>query len=192
VPERFLIIGLGNPGKDYADTRHNIGFMALDSFAKETNCSFKKSKFMAHVAEARVARQSVILAKPTTYMNNSGQAVSAIVNYYKIADENILIVYDDADLPLGKMRLREKGGSGGHRGMASIISHLSTQNMPRLRLGISSEYGRDKMSNFVLSSFAKNEQESVADMVNKTCNAIEQFIIYDIEKVMNVVNTKEA
>ncbi len=192
MSEKYLIIGLGNPGKDYIDTRHNIGFMVLDSFAKENNCSFKKSKFNAQVAETKIARQSIILAKPVTYMNNSGQAVSAIANYYKIADENILVIYDDADLPLGKMRLREKGGSGGHRGMASIINHLSTHEFPRLRLGINSEYGREKMANFVLSSFAKDEQKTVADIVTKTCSAIEQFITTDIAKVMNDVNTKET
>lgn len=192
MPDRYLIIGLGNPGKDYSDTRHNIGFMVLDSFAKENNCSFKKSKFYAQVTEIQIARKSVILAKPTTYMNNSGQAVSAIVNYYKITDENILVVYDDADLPLGKMRLREKGGSGGHKGMASIIGHLSTREFPRLRLGINSEYGRNQMANFVLSSFAKEEQPAVANMVAKTCDVIKNFVTTDIARVMNIVNAKES
>ena len=191
MPDKYLIVGLGNAGKTYADTRHNIGFMTVDTFAVTNSCSFKKSKLFAYIAQTDFVQKSVILAKPTTFMNNSGQAVLAVKNYYHIETEHILIVYDDADLPLGKIRMREKGGAGGHKGMASIINCLASLEIPRLRLGIRSEYGRSDMVDFVLSSFGKSEQNMVSTMIQKACEAIELFITTNIHKTMTIVNTRE-
>ena len=189
VASKFLIVGLGNPGKKYVDTRHNLGFRVLDFFAAAQHCSFKKSKFSAESIDTRIGQHSVILAKPTTYMNNSGLAVSELVNFYKIDVADLLIIYDDADLPLGTIRLRSQGGTGGHNGMVSIQNHLKTQNFSRLRLGINSEFGRAEMVNFVLAPFAKQEKNIVEQIIGEASKAISIFISKSIDDAMNEINT---
>lgn len=190
MARKILIIGLGNPGKKYQKTRHNLGFRVLDLFAASFNSSFKKSKFSAETIDLKIDRKSIILAKPNTYMNNSGQAVSELLNFHKNALEDLLVVYDDADLPLGKIRLRSQGGTGGHNGMASIRNHLKTQNFARLRLGINSDFGRSEMVNFVLSPFAKEERSIVDLMVKEASDAISIFIKKSIDEAMSEINTE--
>jgi peptidyl-tRNA hydrolase, PTH1 family len=190
LARKILIVGLGNPGKKYKNTRHNLGFAVLDLFATVQNCSFKKSKFSAELADFKVDNDTIILAKPKTFMNNSGQAVSELINFHKNELEDLLIVYDDADLPLGKIRLRSQGGTGGHNGMASIRNHLKTQNFARLRLGINSDLGRYDMVSFVLSPFAKEERPIVDEMIKNASRALSIFISQSINDAMNAINTE--
>lgn len=157
-----LIIGLGNPGEQYAITRHNVGFMAVDALANELDLRFSKKLFIkALVAEGNVDGQKVILAKPTTYMNHSGQAVKALMKKYRVDIADLIVVYDDVDIELGEVRQRDKGSAGGHNGMKSIIQHLGTQEFPRLRIGVGSAPERMPLDKWVLGKFIKNELEEL-------------------------------
>ena len=170
-----LIVGLGNPGKQYENTRHNIGFMALDKYASENNLSFKiESRFEGLITQTTYQGEKVILFKPVTYMNLSGRAIYKVVNYYKIDIDDILIIHDDLDLPTGKMRLREKGSSGGHNGLKSIIENLNTNEFKRVKIGISKD-SRD-IIDYVLSKFSKAEMELLDESLNKMDNLIKSFI----------------
>ncbi|MFN2279831.1 MAG: aminoacyl-tRNA hydrolase, partial [Candidatus Promineifilaceae bacterium] len=159
--ERFLIVGLGNPGKKHQKNRHNIGFMAVDRLAGQNEIPLGKVQSKAVLGNGRIAGQQVILAKPQTYMNRSGDSVGPLVNYYRVPLENVLVIYDELDLPFGTLRLRQSGGSGGHNGMKSIINHLG-QDFPRMRLGIGRPPGRMEPADFVLRDFRGQELE-VAD-----------------------------
>jgi PTH1 family peptidyl-tRNA hydrolase len=160
-----LIVGLGNPGKQYENTRHNIGFMALDKYASENNLSFKiESRFEGLITQTTYQGEKVILFKPVTYMNLSGRAIYKVVNYYKIDIDDILIIHDDLDLPTGKMRLREKGSSGGHNGLKSIIENLNTTNFKRVKIGISKN--QNDIIDYVLGKFSKTEMELLDQALN--------------------------
>ncbi len=189
MSERYLIAGLGNPGKKYKNTRHNAGFMVLDMLAQEFSDSFKKSKFSCELDEIKVDQKAVILAKPLTYMNNSGLAVFELMQYYKIEPSQLLLVYDDADLPLGRLRMRAQGSAGGHRGIASVIRYLKTQEFPRLRIGIGSEIGKEEMINFVLSSFSKKERQELNTIISSAVDAVKGFIVDGLDQTMNWVNS---
>ncbi len=168
----ILLVGLGNIGKEYANTRHNMGFRVLDAFARALNAptSAEKKKFHAEVTECVVGRKKIVLAKPTTMMNNSGEAVGALAAFYKIPPDHIWIVYDDVDLPLGSLRIRPSGNSGGHNGVQSIIQHLGHKNFIRFRLGImSGTYERhNDTADFVLGRFTKEEETVVKETVAET------------------------
>jgi len=189
VSDRYLIAGLGNPGRKYKNTRHNAGFMVIDKLAQEFNGSFKKAKFTCEQSEIKIAYKAVILAKPLTYMNNSGLAVFELMQYYKIDPSQLLLVYDDADLPLGRLRMRAQGSAGGHKGVASVIRHLKTQEFPRLRVGIGSEFGKEEMVNFVLSSFSKKERQELNNIISSAVDAVKGFIVDGLDKTMNWVNS---
>ena len=151
----MIIVGLGNIGKEYECTHHNIGFMVLDEVAKANNLEFKlEKKHQAFVAEYIYKGEKHLLVKPTTYMNNSGISVRSIIDYYKKTNEDVLIIYDDLDLPLGQIRIRKNGSAGGHNGIKSIIAHLNTQEFSRVRIGIKKEKEMDTI-NYVLSKFSK-------------------------------------
>lgn len=170
-----LIVGLGNPGKQYENTRHNIGFMALDRFAEDNNLSFKiESRFEGLITNFSYKGEKVVLFKPVTYMNLSGRAIYKVLNYYKIDVEDILVIHDDLDLPTGKLRLREKGSSGGHNGLKSIIENLNTNEFKRVKIGISKD-SRD-IIDYVLSKFSKAEMELLDESLNKMDNLIKSFI----------------
>lgn len=154
-----LIVGLGNPGKEYENTRHNSGFKVLDAIAKECNVDVTQKKFKALIANARIGSESVLLMKPQTYMNLSGEAVIQAVNFYHIDPSDILVIYDDLDLPVGKVRLREKGSAGGQNGMKNIIAHLHTQEFDRIRVGI----GKDPRVPVVDWVLGKIRKEELAD-----------------------------
>lgn len=154
----ILIAGLGNPGPRYAQNRHNIGFQTLEELAKQHRLEFSRNEHHAATAHGTIGDYRVILAKPQTWMNDSGNAVGPLMHYYKIPVENLLVIYDDLDIPLGTLRFRPSGSSGGHRGIQSIIQHLSTQTFGRLRLGIGRPPGRMDAAAYVLQDFSADEE----------------------------------
>ncbi len=182
--ERFLIVGLGNPGRKYRGNRHNIGFMAVDALAAAYNIESSKVQNKAIVGNGRIQNQNVIIAKPQTYMNSSGDAVGPLARYYKVAPENVLIVYDELDLPFGTIRLREKGGAGGHNGMKSIINHLG-QDFPRVRLGIGRPPGQMPVPAYVLQDFGKDDLPLLDDVLNEAVRAIETYLRDGIQQAMS-------
>jgi PTH1 family peptidyl-tRNA hydrolase len=184
----YLIVGLGNPGPKYHNNRHNVGFMVADALGDRANIPIRRFEFRALIGKGDYAGARLILAKPQTYMNNSGQAVSALVNFYKIPTEKILVIHDDLDLPFGTLRMRPQGGAGGQRGLGSIIAKLNTQNFARLRVGISRPPGRMDPSDYVLHDFDPPEKEMLPEVLETAVEAIKMFIIEDIEKAMNKFN----
>ncbi len=191
MQDKYLIVGLGNPGRKYSKTRHNCGFLILDQLADDAREKFKKSKFQSEICDLVLERNSAILAKPQTFMNNSGLAVSELCRFYKIELSNFLVIYDDTDLPFGKIRLRPQGSAGGHNGMKSIISHLGTKDFARLRIGIGGEYAKENMADYVLSSFSKNENAKLDEIKTQAIITIRNFISIGIDKTMNLINTEE-
>ncbi|MFO7664151.1 MAG: aminoacyl-tRNA hydrolase [Chloroflexota bacterium] len=185
--DRFLIVGLGNPGRRHQNNRHNIGFMALDSLAKKHGIDLKRVQSRAITGSGRVAGQAVILAKPQTYMNLTGESVGPLMNYYRIQPSCLLVVYDELDLPFGTIRLREKGGAGGHNGMRSIIQHAGNE-FPRLRLGIGRPPGRMDPAAYVLQDFARADIPIVGEMLSTATTAIESFITQGINLTMSRFN----
>ncbi len=194
-PVKKLIVGLGNPGHQYACNRHNVGFQCLDRLAQAHGLSFgraalnslKGRRAKASLALGKIADIEVVLAKPLTYMNLSGQAVKQLVNFYRLPLEDILVIYDDLDLPLGTIRLRPGGGSGGHKGMRSIIEALGSQAFPRLRVGIGRPPDNDVVS-YVLSDFAAEEQITLESVYERVVAAVELFLREGIEAAMNAYN----
>jgi len=182
-----LIVGLGNPGRPYAANRHNVGFRCLDYLARVHGLSFVRDQAKADLASGRIATLRVLLAKPRTYMNLSGQAVRRLARFYKIAPQDILVIYDDLDLPLGVIRLRPEGGSGGHKGMKSIIESLGTEAFPRLRIGIGRPPDEDVVD-YVLSDFTPDEEIAVENAYERVVAAVECFLTEGIAAAMNGYN----
>jgi PTH1 family peptidyl-tRNA hydrolase len=181
-------VGLGNPGRDYEDTRHNIGWMALDEAASRWGITTAQSKCKGLVAEGRAGTEKVYLIKPMTYMNLSGECVRAFLDFYKPDPADLIVVYDDMDTELGSIRLRMKGSPGGHNGIRSIIAHLGTDQFHRIRLGISRPApGRD-ISQYVLSTFRKEEQEALETTIKKGADAMEFCMTHHFEKAMAKFN----
>lgn len=187
--QRFLIVGLGNPGRKYRVNRHNIGFLALDKLAATFQISLGKIQNKAIIGNGRIDNNPVILAKPQTYMNDSGMSVGPLAHYYKIPVENILVIYDELDIPLGTLRLRKKGGAGGHNGMRSLIQHLG-QDFPRLRLGIGRPPGKMPPAAYVLQDFGKDEEPIVQELLETAVAATESFVYEGIDNAMNKFNRK--
>jgi len=181
---RVLLVGLGNPGKEHRHNRHNVGFMAIDALAAKHGLTLGRVQNKAIVGDGRVAGRSVIMIKPQTFMNRSGDAVGPLARYYRVAPEHILVIYDDIDLPPGTVRLREKGGSGGHNGMKSIIQHLG-QDFPRLRLGVGRPSGRMPPAAYVLQDFGRDEQEVLEAMMGQAMQAVETYLVDGIELAMS-------
>jgi len=181
--DKYLIVGLGNPGREYKQNRHNIGFMAVERFAAQHHLSFGKVQNKGLVSSGRVGQIPVVLLKPQTYMNNSGDSVSAIVLFYKIPVTNTLIVYDELDLPFGTLRLRGQGGAGGHNGMRSIIQQLGN-DFPRLRLGVGRPPGRMPAAAYVLQNFGKADQPLLNDLLDEAVRAIDTYLHDGIELAM--------
>jgi PTH1 family peptidyl-tRNA hydrolase len=187
-----LIAGLGNPTKEYDGTRHNIGFMAIDALAEEYGIRVDTLKHKAMTGSGYIGGQKVILAKPVTYMNLSGEAVRAISDYYKIPAEDILIIFDDTTLDVGRMRIRKKGSAGGHNGIKSIIAHLGTTEFPRVKIGIGAKREGQDLADYVLSRFPKEDKEALKEVLEDTKNAVELIVQDDIEEAMNRYNKKKA
>ena len=186
----WLIAGLGNPGPRFQGTRHNVGFVAADELAVRNGLRFSGKQAMAEIARGTIEGQPVILAKPLTFMNNSGQAVSALARFYKIPHNRVLVLYDDIALPLGIIRIREKGSAGGHNGLTSVLQHLGTQNVPRLRIGVDRPADpRHSQIDWVLGRFNRDEQKKVEDVVSRAAEAVEAILKTGMERAMNTYNT---
>ena len=179
----YLIVGLGNPGKEYAGTRHNIGFEAVDYIADKYNIELNRIKFKGIFGEGMINGKKVILLKPTTYMNLSGESIREVVNFYKISNEDIIVIYDDISLEVGRLSIREKGSHGGHNGIKSIIANLSTDVFPRVKIGVGGPKG-DLVSH-VLGKFSNSEIEILRETIIATSEAVSTMITKDTNEAMN-------
>jgi len=188
MTDTYLIIGLGNPGREYKDTRHNIGFMLIDHIAVRLDARGMKLQSKAIVTSGRYEDRKVILAKPQTYMNLSGQSIQGLLHFYKIPIENLIVAHDDLDLPFGTIRIRPSGGPGGQRGMASTIERLGTKDFPRLRMGIGRPPGRMDPKDYVLQNFSKDDFMLIPDILNKSADAALTFITRGLNAAMNKFN----
>lgn len=184
----YLIAGLGNPGLGYKHTRHNFGFMALDSLAKDLNINLKRVKFKAMIGEGVFRANKLVLAKPLTFMNESGSSVAPLMRYFKIPIDHLIVIHDDLDLPFGKLRVRPSGSAGGQRGMASIINRLGTQDFTRIRLGIGRPPGQMDPVDFVLTKFAKAEEELRLIVLKEAVEAVKSIIQEGVTVAMNKFN----
>ncbi len=188
TPDPFLLIGLGNPGREYKDSRHNIGFMLIDHLAVRLNAHGMKLQSKAIVISTHYEERKIILAKPQTYMNLSGQSVQGLLHFYKIPFENLLVAHDDLDLPFGALRIRPGGGPGGQRGMASTIEKLGTQDFPRLRLGIGRPPGRMDPKDYVLQDFSKDDLKFLSEVLDRAADAALEFVMKGLNAAMNQFN----
>lgn len=186
--ESFLVIGLGNPGREYRETRHNVGFMLLDRLAVKLNARFTRLQSRALVAKAAYAERKIILAKPQTFMNLSGQSVQGLVHFYKLPLNNLLIAHDDLDLPLGTIRIRPDGGSAGQKGMTSILESLGTDDFPRLRVGIGRPPGQMQAPDYVLQEFSKSDLTIISETLDRAVEAVLIFAVEGLDEAMNKFN----
>lgn len=187
----YLIAGLGNPGLQYADTRHNVGFMLLDYLAQGSNVSFTESKWKALIAKTIIWDESVVLLKPETFMNASGTAVAAVAQYYKLSTDNIIVIHDDLDIPLGRIKIVSGGGAGGHKGVRSSIEHLGTRNFSRVKIGIGRPSALIPPEKYVLARFGPDEHEVIEQRMAVVVEGIKILVQQGISAAMNAVNQKE-
>ena len=187
----YLIVGLGNPGRAYARTRHNAGFMVVERLARRWNADWKtERKFSARLARAQQEGRRLLLCQPGTFMNASGEAIGALARFHRLAPERILVTMDDADLPLGEVRLRARGSSGGHHGLESIEQHLATRDFPRQRIGIGRADGAREITDYVLAPFGKDEAGVLKNVLTRACDQIECWLRAGILAAMNQFNGK--
>lgn len=185
-----MIVGLGNPESKYNDTKHNIGFMAVDRIVKDLDVNFTEDKnFKAEIGSDFINGEKIYFIKPTTFMNNSGIAVKALLTYYNISIKDMIIIYDDLDMEVGKIRFRQKGSAGGHNGIKSIIAHLGTQEFDRIKVGIGRPNGRMTVINHVLGKFDKNDEIMILNTLDKVDNAVNYYLqTNDFQKTMQKYN----
>ena len=185
----YLIVGLGNPGLDYVGTRHNMGFEAVDAICAKYDIKLNKEKFRAIYGEGRIGGEKVLVIKPQTYMNLSGESVREFRDWFKIEEENIIVIYDDISLPVGKLRIREKGSAGGHNGIKNIIYQLGTDVFPRIKIGVGAPKHPDfDVKDYVLGKFSKEETEVLIKTVIRATAAVEEMILHDAKSAMNQYN----
>lgn len=187
-----LIVGLGNPGRQYRNNRHNAGFLLIDRIAREFDLRLETQRFEALVSTGSHAGRRFMLVKPQTYVNETGRAVAGLARFHRVEHSNLLVAFDDLDLELGTLRMRPFGGSSGHRGMRSLINHLGDQGFPRLRIGIGRPRGRLDPAGFVLSNFATDELDLVAETLDRALGCVRRFLEAGIEKAMTDCNTRPA
>ncbi len=186
---QWLVAGLGNPGQKYEETRHNVGWRALDALAEETNTPVVRLKFHAQVGTCRIGENSVLLMKPLTYMNLSGQAVAEAARFYKVPADHVLVLSDDVSLPAGKLRIRRKGSAGGHNGLKNIIQQLGTDEFPRVKIGVGSKPDPDyDMVEWVLGKFPPEEKKTMEDAVAQAAKAAMLLILEGPERAMSAYN----
>lgn len=186
-----LVVGLGNPGKDYEKTRHNIGFMTIEELARELKVTNSKIKFNSVYGETSISGEKVLLIKPQTYMNNSGIAVRDFANFFKVPAEDIIVIYDDIDIDFAEIRIRKQGSSGSHNGMKSIIFQIQSDQFPRIRIGVGKKHENQDLANFVLSHFSRDEMEDIEIAVKKASEATLSIIRDGIDNAMNKHNVKK-
>jgi len=193
TPEQtFLLIGLGNPGREYKDTRHNFGFMLIDRIAVRLNARGMKVQSKAIVMTSAYEERKLILAKPQTFMNLSGQSVQGLAHFYKIPFPNMMILSDDLDIPFGTIRIRASGGPGGQRGLSSILEKLGTKEVPRLRLGIGRPPGRMDPAAYVLQNFSRDEMQTLSEVLDHGVEAVLAYVTHGLNKAMNEFNGNVA
>lgn len=186
-----IIVGLGNPGNEYAKTRHNVGFMLVDALSEHLNITLWKDKFNAKIAEGRIGAEKILLVKPQTYMNNSGEAVGPLMRWYKLEPKNIIAAHDDMDIPAGTIRIRKKGSSGGHNGIKSLITYIGDENFARIRLGIGRPLPGWSVINHVLAPFPEQDKIKVDKAIKYLIPAIECIISDGLDIAMNKYNPKK-
>ncbi|WP_296114125.1 aminoacyl-tRNA hydrolase [uncultured Anaerococcus sp.] len=185
----YYIVGLGNPGLQYENTRHNAGFMVIDFLANKFNIDIRKSKFKSLYGQGEISGQKVMLIKPQTYMNNSGEAVRELKNFYKFDSDKLIVIYDDIDIDFGTIRIRKKGSAGSHNGMKSIIYQIQDDKFPRIKVSVGQKPPRWDLANFVLSGFSKDEVKIFEDEIKLTVEAVEIMLRDGIDKAMNNYNS---
>lgn len=189
TPE-FIVVGLGNPDKKYTLTRHNSGFLCIDMLAEKLNFRVDRLKFKSLMCDTTINGHRCIVMKPQTYMNNSGEAIRECAAFYKIKPENVIVIYDDISLDVGKLRIRRKGTDGGHNGIKSIIYHLTNDQFPRIKVGCGKKPHPDyDLADWVLSEFKKDEQKALMPALENACKAIELLLDGEIDKAMNLYNS---
>ena len=188
----FLIVGLGNPGKQYEHTRHNVGFDVMDAIAEKYNISITEKKHKALCGKGVIGGTKVVLAKPQTYMNLSGESIAELLNYYKMdPEEEMIVIYDDISLAPGNLRIRKKGSAGGHNGIKNIIAMTGTQNFLRIKVGVGEKPKGWDLADYVLGHFSKEERALVEDAFEDACEAVEMFLMDDLNGAMNRFNGKK-
>lgn len=186
-----LIVGLGNPGQEYSRTRHNVGFMAVDALADHLGICNWKHKFDAEIAEGKIGSEAVLLVKPQTYMNLSGNAVGAILRWYKLNVEDVIAIYDDMDIAVGSVKLKKRGSSGGHRGVESLLMNLGKEEFPRVRIGIGRPQPGWTVVDHVLAKFSGKDQTVIDQLIVELIPGIEAIVKQGIDKAMNGYNVKK-
>jgi len=184
----YAIVGLGNPGRRYENTRHNLGFITLDLLADNLGVKINKLKHKALTGETRIGAEKVMLVKPQTYMNSSGESVGSLIRYFNLPLENLIVVYDDIDIPLGTVRIRKSGSAGSHNGMKSVIYHTNDEGFPRVRIGVGNDRGRQPLIDFVTSGFNKSELDTIREAVIRAADAIEEIVINGVDSAMTKYN----
>lgn len=184
----FLVVGLGNPGSQYEFTKHNVGFLTVDYLADKLNIKINKLKFKGLFAKEKIENEDVVLLKPQTYMNLSGESVRDFANFFKIPPENIIVVVDDVDLPMGKIRIRKKGSAGTHNGMKSIIYQLQSDNFIRIKVGIEKEDRKDDLADYVLKGFSKDEVPIMEESMERAAKAVLEILKKGPDVAMNKFN----
>lgn len=186
----YYIVGLGNPGIQYENTRHNAGFIAIDYLARKYSIDVRKIKFKSLIGQGVISGQKVMLVKPQTYMNNSGEAIREIYKYFDFDHDKLIVIYDDIDIDFGSIRIRKKGSAGTHNGMKSIIYNLEFDDFPRIKVAVGKKPSYMDLANFVLSGFSKQEAKIIEEEVKLTSDAIEMILEEGIEKTMSMFNSK--
>jgi len=181
-----LIVGLGNPGEEYEATRHNVGFKVIDKISNQYNINVNRQKFKGMYGEGFIEGEKVILLKPSTYMNLSGESLREVINFYKISNEDVIVIYDDISLDIGRLRLREKGSAGGHNGIKSIIANLGTDIFPRIKVGVGQP--NEDLVKYVLGKFSKDEMLVLDQSIEAAMKAVGQIVKSDIKEAMNKFN----
>lgn len=186
-----VIAGLGNPGREYAQTKHNVGFLMVDALAAHLGVTEWREKYDAFIARARIGSEAILLVKPQTYMNESGRAIAPLMNFYKLEAEDLIVAHDDMDIPVGTIRIRKKGSSGGHNGIKSILAHLGDEHFARVRIGIGRPLPGWTVVNHVLAPFPPEDAAKVSEAIHYLVPAIECIVTEDVDKAMNRYNPKK-
>lgn len=184
----MVIVGLGNPGEKYKNTRHNIGFEVIDALAEDASINLKEKRCLCLFGEGKIVDEVIILAKPQTYMNHSGVALKLLIDRFNIKMDSLIIIHDDVDLSIGKIRIRQKGGGGGHKGLLSIMNHLNTSDFIRVKVGVGAPINRSTLTEYVLSKFEDDELDMVRRGIDEAVEAVKEIVTFGVDRAMNRFN----